>query len=208
MRGVTSSVLPEASAMPTQSSCPSEPKASTMAALATTGVTFADGVGPAVRHRVAFKLDPAVLTGVDAVFADDHAVNRPGFVAVCSGFRLIGADQLEVVVGGERRAEWVLFGEVDAVAVFLSTIDASPSGAMPVPWALSKTKQIMPSWRPAVRPDVMACVVLPVMFDTVVVTTLAPSETRPAGCQGAPARKRGHSCNIGRAGSRRRHGPN
>ena len=35
--------------------------------------------------------------------------------------------------------------------MFLSTIDASPSGAMPVR-ALSK-KQIMPSWRPAVRPD-------------------------------------------------------
>ncbi len=78
------------------------------------GVTFADGVGSAVRHGVPFELDPAVLAGIDAVFADDHAEDRPGFVTVCGGFRLIGADQFEVVVGGECRAEGVLFGEIDA----------------------------------------------------------------------------------------------
>ena len=157
IRGVTSSLTAEASAMPTQSSCPSVPKACDDGGAGHHGITFSDGVGSAVRHGIAFELDPTVPTGVDAVLPTTTSSTVQASSPSAAVSALIGTlDQLEVVVMASAVLKGYLFGEADTRRGVLSTIDASPSGAMPVPWAPSRTADhaVVAAWSGR---DVMAC---------------------------------------------------
>ena len=175
MRGVASSVLPENGAMPTKFLSVG-PEGVDDGGASLHRITFGDGVGSAVACLPSSWIQP-VLTGIDAVLADDHAVDRPRLRRRLQRLRLIRYRRSAPGRRWQRarRAEGTGLAKSMRVGVLCRRSGlAFKAGAIPVPWALSRRSRSCRRGGGG-QPDVMACVVLPVMF--VVVTTVAPSET-------------------------------